>query len=382
MDIQNFAMQDMLAGVGTGIPGKGQKKGQADDGLFQSLLSGMGLLMAGQPVAQGIIEAVPDEGTGAQQGLPELFPTDMGKLIFLNQQDQQGQWGQAAETAPGFMPEDGLFALAGQQPADAITDAALRGSGQPAGDAKKALSDVRQFTLGPTEEEKSSLSGMEASVEARAAAMGPDGFSGSQADAVNVPVQNAETKGNAISSLRKEEEQARDKNAVPMQSGQEQPQRLENPFRTDKAASQVHRLPVKGEEMLPKEVSRMVTGQIRKGSHEFEIQLEPQNLGKIAIKVSTHENQTVISLSCSEEKTMQLMAQNAKELGAIMEHNLGVPAQILVEKQAPDYLNQEKQQEQGGRQRQQEEEKHGKRDSDDKDFLQKLRVGMMTVSEL
>lgn len=127
-------------------------------------------------------------------------------------------------------------------------------------------------------------------------------------------------------------------------------------------------------------MSKLISGQIREGQKEFEIQLEPQNLGKITIKVSSHDNQTTIAMLCSEERTLSLLAQNAKELGVIMENNLGAPAQILVDKQAPDYLNQENSQKENQQKERQKEKQSEKKHSGDEDFVQKLRLGMMSVS--
>lgn len=136
---------------------------------------------------------------------------------------------------------------------------------------------------------------------------------------------------------------------------------------------------VRQEADFPDAIGKALNTAVRTGKDEFEIRLEPENLGRISIKISASENQTVITLSCSQEKTLHLLTQNAREIGAIMETNLGTAPQILVEKQAADYLEQEKRQE--GRQpkeeRQQQQQKH--RDDDPEDFLQRLRVGMMTV---
>lgn len=138
---------------------------------------------------------------------------------------------------------------------------------------------------------------------------------------------------------------------------------------------------VEKEQELGIDLSNIISNQVKSGQNELEIQLEPQNLGKITIKVSSHDNQTTIALLCSEEKTLSLLAQNAKELGAIMENNLGVPAQILVDKQAPDYLNQENNQGDNQQKEQQREKQREKKHSGDGDFIQKLRLGMTSVAE-
>lgn len=137
---------------------------------------------------------------------------------------------------------------------------------------------------------------------------------------------------------------------------------------------------VKDEAKMPDMLGEIVQKAVSAGRTELEIQLEPEHLGKISIKVLTDDRQTVISLCCTEEKTRQLLAQNAKELGAIMENNLGTTPQILVEKQASDYLQRENQQ--GGQQHQEQhqerqQQKQPEREADD--FLQKLRISMLST---
>ena len=78
---------------------------------------------------------------------------------------------------------------------------------------------------------------------------------------------------------------------------------------------------------------------------------------------------------------MELMAKNARDLGAIMEENLGTPTTIVVEDKENGYLEQQNQNNQGG-QGQSQEEGSGKQNQKDQekegmDFLQQLRLGLI-----
>lgn len=158
----------------------------------------------------------------------------------------------------------------------------------------------------------------------------------------------------------------------------------QNPqIRNDQSRSNLSEVPsyatvtVKDEVELPDMLGKILQKSVSAGRTELEIQLEPEHLGKISIKVLAEDSHTVISLCCTEEKTRLLLAQNARELGAIMENNLGTAPQILVEKQAADYLQRENQQggQQQERQQQRQQQKQPEREADD--FLQKLRIRMM-----
>ncbi|MGL6219684.1 MAG: flagellar hook-length control protein FliK [Lacrimispora sphenoides] len=125
---------------------------------------------------------------------------------------------------------------------------------------------------------------------------------------------------------------------------------------------------------LEAKLSEQILKQIREGNGELDIQLEPHNLGKIRIRISYEDNQISVSLLCTESRTLKLLSQSAGDLGSILESNLERPFQVLVDKQEPDYLNQ--QQEQGSRQEQREQHQESQREENSGDFIQKLRLGI------
>ncbi|SET95200.1 hook-length control protein FliK [Lacrimispora sphenoides] len=131
---------------------------------------------------------------------------------------------------------------------------------------------------------------------------------------------------------------------------------------------------VDNSEELEAKLSEQILKQIHEGNGELDIQLEPHNLGKIRIRISYEDNQISVSLLCTESRTLKLLSQSAGDLGSILESNLERPFQVLVDKQEPDYLNQ--QQEQGSRQEQRGQHQESQREENSGDFLQKLRLGI------
>ena len=118
---------------------------------------------------------------------------------------------------------------------------------------------------------------------------------------------------------------------------------------------------------------------MQEGVQSFEIEIEPENLGKIAVKIMYEDGQATVSILCTEKKALDVLGNHAREIGGIIDRNLGGETKIFVEKQEPDYLNQNKDENQHGKQDEQgqQKESHKKQDSEDSEqFLQKLRLGL------
>lgn len=155
---------------------------------------------------------------------------------------------------------------------------------------------------------------------------------------------------------------------------------------------QTERAPVSGQiptghvrvqqpEEVPEKLLEQLLVKATAGIKEFEIQLEPYDLGKILIKVAFGKESTNVSILCTEQKTMELMARNARDLGAIMEENLGSPTTIVVEDKEPNYLEQQNQGNNGNQGQNQEEQQQKQNQQNQQnegvDFLQQLRLGLI-----
>lgn len=131
-------------------------------------------------------------------------------------------------------------------------------------------------------------------------------------------------------------------------------------------------------EELPEKVTNQLLSKLAEGVKEFEIHIEPANLGKLAIKVLYEGSQATISIVCSEKRALDVLGQNAREIGNIIERNLGEETTIIVEKQETDYLNQTRDENEQAGQEQQKQKENGKNQDNEEagDFLQKLRLGL------
>ena len=104
------------------------------------------------------------------------------------------------------------------------------------------------------------------------------------------------------------------------------------------------------------------------GRNEFEIQITPKHLGEITVRIAQEDGCSVVSIICSEKKTM--------------EQNLGKPTEIYVDEQKSETLWQDGQQDQdhSGReseQYRQKEEQEKMQKAENTRFLQELRLGLI-----
>jgi len=146
---------------------------------------------------------------------------------------------------------------------------------------------------------------------------------------------------------------------------------------THKAETVNTTLPVQNLEELNAKLSEKIISQIETGKKSLEVQLEPHNLGKILIKVAYEKDQVSVSVVCTESKTLKMLSQSAGELGTILENNLERPIHVIVDKQSPDYLNNNQEHQGNGREQQEQRQNHSEDFGDD--FIQKLRLGISGV---
>ena len=141
-------------------------------------------------------------------------------------------------------------------------------------------------------------------------------------------------------------------------------------------------LMVSKQEELPQELTRQLLVKASSGRNEFEIQITPKHLGEITVRIAQEDGCSVVSIICSEKKTMELLTQSAKEIGSVMEQNLGKPTEIYVDEQKSETLWQDGQQDQdhSGReseQYRQKEEQEKMQKAENTRFLQELRLGLI-----
>lgn len=131
----------------------------------------------------------------------------------------------------------------------------------------------------------------------------------------------------------------------------------------------------------PQELMNQLLDQLKAkaamGDQEFEIQIHPENLGRLAIKVAYTVEKVSISIVCTNERTMEMLSAGAKNIAQIMEENLGAPTTVVVDQGEDNYLEQYNNQENSRQQQEEEQQQRQEHEENNQDFLQQLRLGLV-----
>ena len=117
---------------------------------------------------------------------------------------------------------------------------------------------------------------------------------------------------------------------------------------------------------------------MKNGADSYEIQLDPENLGKIKVNISFEQGQTSISLTCTNARTAGLLAENASMLAQIIQENNGTSASVNVQDES-GYLSQEK----GENQNQHSHQQRQNQSSDEnQEFSDQIKLGLWEIENL
>ncbi len=142
---------------------------------------------------------------------------------------------------------------------------------------------------------------------------------------------------------------------------------------------------VKVADVLPvnkENVAQQLTDKILlHNNNEFELQLHPQSLGKIQIKVHFDNGETRVSILCENAKAMHLLSENTSSLASMLENRTGNQTTIQIQENKDTFYKQETDQN-GHQQQQQTKDEQQQRQQKQKhqnsmDFLQQMRLGLV-----
>lgn len=172
-------------------------------------------------------------------------------------------------------------------------------------------------------------------------------------------------------------ETADNKNLEQLAGGTVQNQSQDGDTVRIKVAEPFHRVSQEMTEQLGNKISQKISD----GVKEFDIQLTPEHLGKISIKISILETGVKVLLNCENQKTLGLLSERAEAIGQIVERNTGGPA--VVEIKEENYWNQQKNatdQHANQNQGQDSDRNSGKNQhssqTEAEDFMHQLRLGL------
>ena len=131
---------------------------------------------------------------------------------------------------------------------------------------------------------------------------------------------------------------------------------------------------------MPQQLVDKITYNVEQGKHVFDIELFPENLGKVAIKMVFEKGVAELVMTTHTDKAHKLLSQQLDVIRGILETNTQNQASVEVKAGENASENFDKDSFLGqGEKNQQEQQKNQKEDSSDS-FLEKLRLGIAEQS--
>ena len=130
---------------------------------------------------------------------------------------------------------------------------------------------------------------------------------------------------------------------------------------------------------MTEDVADAIIKKIPQGKNEFEIQLNPKDLGKITIKLLFENGQTLVSLSANNAKAASVLSECAKSIGALIQQHTNNETVVTVQEDRG--LSQDQQKQEGNRQNAENKQhenaqKQRRQQAADENFVQQMRLGL------
>lgn len=132
---------------------------------------------------------------------------------------------------------------------------------------------------------------------------------------------------------------------------------------------------------LDAQLTQSVTDALKDGAKQVKLQLNPENLGTLTIDLTqTQDGALQVVLHTTTDKAADLLGRHAESLGAMLQGN--TQSAVTVQVQRQEQTQQFQQFQQNAQHQQQDQPRHNSRRQSGEDFLQQLRLGLVTLEEL
>lgn len=151
----------------------------------------------------------------------------------------------------------------------------------------------------------------------------------------------------------------------------------ENKLDPSKVNIKVADVPVRAEAPdMPQQLVDKITYNVDQGKHVFDIELFPENLGKVGIKMVFEKGVAELVMTTHTDKAHKLLSQQLDVIRSILQDNTGSDAHVDVEagENAGENFDKDNFQGQSEKNRHEKEREQQKENSDS--FAQKLRLGL------
>ena len=131
---------------------------------------------------------------------------------------------------------------------------------------------------------------------------------------------------------------------------------------------------------LDAQLAKQIGTTLEDGAQQVKIQLTPESLGALTIDLTrTQDGALQVVLHTTTEKAANLLSQHTENLGALLQNNTQNTVQIEVQRQEQNQQFQQQSQQQN--QQHGQGQQHSRRQQSGEDFLQQLRLGLVTLDE-
>ena len=131
------------------------------------------------------------------------------------------------------------------------------------------------------------------------------------------------------------------------------------------------------------QLAKQIDSALTDGARQVKIQLTPENLGTLTIDLTQSQDGALqVVLHTTTDKAAELLTRHADSLGALLQNSAQGAVQVEVQRQEESQQFQQFQQfqQQSQQQNQPQQQRHGHTQSGE-DFLQQLRLGLVSLDE-
>lgn len=98
-----------------------------------------------------------------------------------------------------------------------------------------------------------------------------------------------------------------------------------------------------------RQVANAAADQLQKGKNEFKMELYPQSLGKVSVRLTSEKGLLTVEIAASDPKTQSLLLSGSDEIRSILQSSAGQPVQtVFPDRQAPGWYGGQPEQDGGG----------------------------------
>ena len=104
------------------------------------------------------------------------------------------------------------------------------------------------------------------------------------------------------------------------------------------------------------QVAQAVARQVKQGRQEFQMELYPQSLGKVSVKLSAENGVLTVEIAASNPKTQSLLLSGSDDIRSMLQSSTGQNVNVVKPEQSGGWYSQQDGGGSGGNQRQEQEE--------------------------